>query len=75
MFTVIYYVSYRKNCRKTFAKQLFAVHLLVEHLSMADSVNSERKFSTSQNVFTSRDATPPPSLLPRPSINAEPVKP
>ena len=29
------------HCRTPFAEQLFAVHLLVEHLSIADSIKSE----------------------------------
>ena len=29
------------HCRTTFAEQLFAVHLLVEYLSMADSIKFE----------------------------------
>ena len=29
------------HCRTPFAEQLFPVHLLVEHLSMADSIKLE----------------------------------
>ena len=29
------------SCRTPFAEQIFAVHLLVEHLSMADSTKLE----------------------------------
>ena len=29
------------RCRTPFAEQLFAVHLLVEHFSMADSIKLE----------------------------------
>ena len=34
-------IAEKLHCRTPFAEQLFAVHLLVEHLSMADSIKLE----------------------------------
>ena len=34
-------IAQKLHCRAPFAEQYFAVHLLVEHLSMADSMKLE----------------------------------
>ena len=38
------------HCRAPFAEQLFAVHLLVEQFSMADSIKLELEFNIEFNL-------------------------
>ena len=40
-FVVILATAEKRHCRTPFVEQLFSVHLLVKHLSMADSIKLE----------------------------------